>query len=83
MNEAQIDLAHTVALGLIDDEDHHAIQTIIDTEDPTLCTEFLREIRDTRGTLALLSEITATAPPPSLRTRLLAAVAAEEPPVAS
>ena len=47
MNEAQIDLAHTVALGLIDDEDHHAIQTIIDTEDPTLCTEFLRELRDT------------------------------------
>ncbi|MFE3545458.1 hypothetical protein ACFXK0_21050 [Nocardia sp. NPDC059177] len=83
MNEAQIDLAHTVALGLIDDEDHHAIQTIIDTDDPALCTEFLREVRDTRGTLALLAELTAAPPPPSLRTRLLAALAAEEPPVAS
>ncbi|WP_278264988.1 hypothetical protein [Nocardia sp. AG03] len=82
MNEAQIDLAHTVALGLIDDEDHHAIQTIIDTDDPALCTEFLREVRDTRGTLALLAELTATAPPPTLRTRLLTALA-EEPPVAS
>ncbi|WP_336085239.1 RskA family anti-sigma factor [Nocardia sp. SSK8] len=82
MNEAQIDLAHTVALGLIDDEDHHAIQTIIDTDDPTLCTEFLREVRDTRGTLALLAELTATAPPPTLRTGLLTALA-EEPPVAS
>ncbi|MEV0687888.1 hypothetical protein AB0I35_28880 [Nocardia sp. NPDC050378] len=83
MNDAQIDLAHTVALGLIDDEDHHAIQTIIDTEDPTLCTEFLHEIRATRTALTELSELTATPPPPSLRARLLAAIEAEEPPVAS
>ncbi|MBC7302791.1 MAG: hypothetical protein H5T78_17825 [Nocardia sp.] len=83
MNEAQIDLAHTVALGLIDDEDHHAIQNIIDTEDPTLCTEFLRELRDTRETLALLASATPTLPPPSLRVRLLAALDAEDPPVAS
>ncbi|MFD4462423.1 hypothetical protein [Nocardia sp. NPDC058480] len=83
MNEAQIDLAHTVALGLIDDEDHHAIQTIIDTEDPTLCTEFLRELRCTREVLAELASATPTAPPPSLRDRLLAALDAEDPPVAS
>ncbi|MFD3748081.1 hypothetical protein [Nocardia sp. NPDC058633] len=83
MNEAQIDLAHTVALGLIDDEDHHAIQTIIDTEDPTLCTEFLREIRDTREVLAQLASATPTPPPPTLRARLLAVVGAEDPPVAS
>ncbi|MFC4124822.1 RskA family anti-sigma factor [Nocardia rhizosphaerae] len=83
MNQAQIDLAHTVALGLIDDEDHHAIQTIIDTEDPTLCSEFLRELRDTREALAELGASTPTPPPPALRTRLLAAIAAEEPPVAS
>lgn len=82
MNEAQIDLAHTVALGLIDDEDHHAIQTIIDTEDPTLCTEFMRELHDTREVLAALSDATSTPPPPSLRTRLLAALNTEEPPVA-
>lgn len=83
MNEAQIDLAHTVALGLIDDEDHHAIHTIIDTEDPTLCTEFLRELRGTREALAVLGSSTPTPPPPSLRTRLLTAILAEEPPVAS
>ncbi|MFJ2838510.1 hypothetical protein ACIO52_24430 [Nocardia sp. NPDC087230] len=83
MNEAQIDLAHTVALGLIDDEDHHAIQTIIDTEDPVLCTEFLHEIRATRTVLAELGASTPTPPPPSLRARLLAALDAEEPPVAS
>ncbi|WP_446224469.1 RskA family anti-sigma factor [Nocardia sp. IBHARD005] len=83
MNEAQIDLAHTVALGLIDDEDHHAIQTIIDTEDPTLCTEFLRELRCTRAVLAELASATPTPPPPSLRGRLLAALEAEDPPVAS
>ncbi|KAF0848370.1 RskA family anti-sigma factor [Nocardia caishijiensis] len=83
MNDAQIDLAHTVALGLIDDEDHQAIQTITDTEDPTLCTEFLHEVRATRAALADLSEITATPPPPSLRARLLAAIDAEENPVAS
>ena len=79
MNEAQIDLAHTVALGLIDDEDHHAIQTIIDTEDPTLCTEFRRELRETREVLALFASATPTPPPPGLRERLLAAVAAENP----
>ena len=83
MNDAQIDLEHTVALGLIDDEDHHAIQTIIDTEDPTLCTEFLHEVHATRTALAQLSEIPATPPPPSLRARLLAAIDAEENPVAS
>ncbi|MFF2397600.1 hypothetical protein [Nocardia sp. NPDC058114] len=83
MNEAQIDLAHTVALGLIDDEDHHAIQTIIDTEDSILCTQFLREVRDTREALAQLASTTPTPPPPSLRARLLAALNAEDPPVAS
>ena len=65
MNEAQIDLAHTVALGLIDDEDHHAIQTIIDTEDPALCTEFRRELRETREALALFASATPTPPPPA------------------
>lgn len=83
MNEAQIDLAHTVALGLIDDEDHHAIQTIIDTEDPALCTQFLREVRDAREALAHLASATPLPPPPSLRARLLAALAAEDPPVVS
>ncbi|MEV0332982.1 hypothetical protein [Nocardia sp. NPDC050717] len=83
MNEAQIDLAHTVALGLIDDEDHHAIQTIIDNEDPTLCTDFRRELRGTREVLAVIGASTPTPPPPSLRARLLAAIEAEEPPVAS
>ncbi|GEM32677.1 hypothetical protein AB0H58_04595 [Nocardia neocaledoniensis] len=83
MNEAQIDLAHTVALGLIDDEDHHAIQTIIDNEDPTLCSDFRRELRGTREVLAVIGASTPTPPPPSLRARLLAAIEAEEPPVAS
>ncbi|WP_280298352.1 RskA family anti-sigma factor [Nocardia neocaledoniensis] len=83
MNEAQIDLAHTVALGLIDDEDHHAIQTIIDNEDPTLCSDFRRELRGTREVLAVIGASTPTPPPLSLRARLLAAIEAEEPPVAS
>ncbi|MEU7764812.1 hypothetical protein AB0B25_06780 [Nocardia sp. NPDC049190] len=83
MNERQIDLAHTVALGSIDDEDHHDVQQLLDSEDPALRAEFIQEVRDTREALSLLAAATAAVPPPSLRTRLLAAIAAEQPPVAS
>ncbi|CAM4458261.1 hypothetical protein NONI108955_30450 [Nocardia ninae] len=83
MNERQVDLAHTVALGSIDDVDHHEVQELLDTEDPALRAEFLREIGQTREALAVLATATATPPPATLRTRLLAAIAAEQPPVAS
>ncbi|WP_378737347.1 hypothetical protein [Nocardia brasiliensis] len=83
MNERQVDLAHTVALGSIDDVDHHEVQELLDTEDPALRAEFIQEIRQTREALAALATVTATEPPASLRTQLLAAIAAEQPPVAS
>ncbi|WP_174188769.1 RskA family anti-sigma factor [Nocardia barduliensis] len=83
MNERQIDLAHTVALGSIDDEDHQEVQELLDNEDPALRAEFVREVRDTKEALAVLATATAATPPPSLRARLLAAIAAEQPPVAS
>ncbi|MFF0530524.1 hypothetical protein ACFYT3_19265 [Nocardia amikacinitolerans] len=83
MNEAQIDLAHTVALGSIDDEDHHAVQELLDGEDPVLRAEFLVEVRQAKDALTALAAVTATAPPAALRARLLAAIAAEQPPVAS
>lgn len=80
MNDRRIDLAHAVALGLIDDEDHHAIQNLID--DPAQHAEFVREVRYTRAVLAEIGSTTPVTPPPELRTRLLAAIA-EEDPVAS
>lgn len=83
MNERQVDLAHTVALGSIDDVDHHEVQDLLDTEDPALRAAFMREIRQTRDALATLASATATPPPATLRSRLLAAIAAEQPPVAS
>ncbi|MCC3326875.1 RskA family anti-sigma factor [Nocardia abscessus] len=83
MNERQIDLAHTVALGSIDDEDHREVQELLDNEDPVLRAEFVREVRDTKEALSALAAATAATPPPSLRARLLAAIAAEQPPVAS
>ncbi|MEU1547854.1 MULTISPECIES: RskA family anti-sigma factor [Nocardia] len=83
MNERQIDLAHTVALGSIDDEDHQEVQELFDSEDPVLRAEFIREVRDTKEALSALATATAAAPPPALRARLLAAIAAEQPPVAS
>ncbi|WP_159839571.1 RskA family anti-sigma factor [Nocardia sp. CY41] len=83
MNERQIDLAHTVALGSIDDEDHQEVQELLDSEDPVLRAEFIREVRDTKEALSALAAATAALPPPSLRARLLAAIAAEQPPVAS
>ncbi|MGN2641539.1 RskA family anti-sigma factor [Nocardia takedensis] len=78
MSEARIDLAHAVALGSIDDEDQHAVQDLLDSDDPA----FGAEVRRTRAALAALAEATATEPPAELRGRLLAAVA-EQPPVAS
>ncbi|MGK8520501.1 RskA family anti-sigma factor [Nocardia asteroides] len=83
MNERQIDLAHTVALGSIDDEDHQEVQDLLDSEDPVLRAEFIQEVRDTKEALAVLATATAATPPRSLRARLLAAIAAEQPPVAS
>ncbi|WP_227998612.1 RskA family anti-sigma factor [Nocardia australiensis] len=82
MNKAQIDLAHTVALGSIDDEDHHAIEALL-SKDPALCAEFIAKVHQTKEVLAALAEVTEAPPPPALRGRLLAAIAAEEPPVAS
>ncbi|QIS09097.1 MULTISPECIES: RskA family anti-sigma factor [Nocardia] len=83
MNERQVDLANTVALGSIDDEDHQAVQELLDTEDPALRAEFIAEVRSTRDALAALADTTAAQPPSALRDRLLAAIAAEQPPVAS
>jgi hypothetical protein len=83
MNDAQIDLAHTVALGSIDDEDHRAVQELFDSEDPALCVEFIAEVHETKEALAALAEATAVQPPASLRGRLLTAIATEQPPVAS
>ncbi|WP_425299536.1 RskA family anti-sigma factor [Nocardia cyriacigeorgica] len=59
MNERQIDLAHTVALGSIDDEDHQAVQELLDSEDPARRAEFIAEVHLTREALGALA-----APPP-------------------
>ncbi|WP_245676933.1 hypothetical protein OHB26_06340 [Nocardia sp. NBC_01503] len=80
MNESQIDLAHTVALGSIGDEDQRAVREILDTDDPVLRADFTQEVQHTREALALLATVAATPPPPALRDRLLAAVAADQAP---
>uniref|UniRef100_UPI002458E92F RskA family anti-sigma factor n=2 Tax=Nocardia cyriacigeorgica TaxID=135487 RepID=UPI002458E92F len=82
MNERQIDLAHTVALGSIDDEDHQAVQELLDSEDPARRAEFITEVHLTREALGALAAATAVQPPAALRGRLLTAIAAEQPPVA-
>lgn len=82
MNEAQIDLAHAVALGSIDDEDHNAVREVLDGEDPALRAEFMTEVQQTKEVLSALAVATAAQPPAALRGRLLAAIA-EQPPVAS
>lgn len=77
MTEARIDLAHAVALGSIDDEDQHALHEALDDENPAARAGFRTEVLRTQDAMAALAEVTATAPPPGLRARLLAAVAAE------
>lgn len=74
MDEPGLDLAHTVALGSIDDEDHEALAAVLGT---AAGEEFLAEVRNSRAALAELAELTATAPPPGLRARLLDAITPE------
>ncbi|GGK56897.1 RskA family anti-sigma factor [Nocardia camponoti] len=75
MTDALVDLAHAVALGSIDDEDHHAVAELINSPDTLLRTEFQREVDRTHAALAQLTP--EVAPPPRLRAALLAAIAAE------
>ncbi|WP_245717561.1 RskA family anti-sigma factor [Nocardia jejuensis] len=80
MNESQIDLAHTVALGSIGDEDRRAVQAIVDSEDPVLRADFTQEVQQTREALAELASTVAVQPPPALRDRLLEALATDQAP---
>ncbi|APB01462.1 RskA family anti-sigma factor [Nocardia seriolae] len=80
MNESQIDLAHTVALGSIGDEDQRAVAEILDTDDSVLRAAFTQEVQQTREALALAATAAATTPPPALRDRLLAAIATDQAP---
>ncbi|MGV9409085.1 RskA family anti-sigma factor [Nocardia sp. NPDC003693] len=80
MNESQIDLAHTVALGSIGDEDQRAVRELLDTDDPVLRASFTQEVQHTRDALAAYASTVATPPPPALRDRVLAAVAADQAP---
>ncbi|MFF0491245.1 RskA family anti-sigma factor [Nocardia sp. NPDC003482] len=79
MNESQIDLAHTVALGSIGDEDQRAVRELLDSSDPALRAAFTEEVQQTRDALAEFASAAATAPPASLRDRLLAAIAEDLP----
>ncbi|WP_228816287.1 RskA family anti-sigma factor [Nocardia transvalensis] len=79
MNESQIDLAHTVALGSIGDEDQRAVQELLDSGDPVLRADFTREVQLTREALAEFASAVATPPPASLRDRLLAAIEDQAP----
>ncbi|MCM6776182.1 hypothetical protein NDR87_19200 [Nocardia sp. CDC159] len=78
MNESQIDLAHTVALGSIGDDDQRAVQELLDSGDPVLRADFTREVQQTRDALAEFASAAATPPPASLRDRLLAAIAEDQ-----
>ncbi|MEV6771391.1 hypothetical protein AB0N05_22490 [Nocardia sp. NPDC051030] len=80
MNEGQIDLAHTVALGSIGDEDQRAVQAILDTDDSVLRADFTQEVQQTRAALAEFAASVAVEPPPALRDRLLAAIATDQAP---
>lgn len=80
MNESQIDLAHTVALASIGDEDQRAVRELLDAGDPALRADFTLEVQQTREALAFFAAASATTPPAALRDRVLNAVAADQPP---
>ncbi|MGV9663523.1 RskA family anti-sigma factor [Nocardia niigatensis] len=78
MNESQIDLAHTVALGSIGDEDQRAVADLLATDNPVLRAAFTQEVQQTREALTLAASAVAVPPPPALRDRLLAAIATDQ-----
>jgi|GEM_PF-2830064 len=78
MNESQIDLAHTVALGSIGDEDQRAVREILDGNDPSLRADFNTEVQLTQQALTLFASASATPPPAPLRERLLAQIATDD-----
>ncbi|MFE3256049.1 hypothetical protein ACFXPS_11855 [Nocardia sp. NPDC059091] len=80
MNESQIDLAHTVALGSIGDEDQRAVADLLDTDDAVLRAAFTQEVQQTREAIMLAASAVAVPPPPALRDRLLAAIATDQAP---
>ncbi|WP_405489388.1 RskA family anti-sigma factor [Nocardia sp. NBC_00511] len=80
MNESQIDLAHTVALGSIGDEDQRAVAELLNTDDPVLRAAFTQEVQQTREALAVAASAVGVLPPPALRDRLLAAIATDPAP---
>ncbi|WP_280361726.1 RskA family anti-sigma factor [Nocardia wallacei] len=83
MNESQIDLAHAVALGSIGDEDRRAVHDVLDSGDAALRADFDSEVQQTREALTVFASASATPPPATLRTRLLAAIAADQTPAAA
>ncbi|MFE3222616.1 MULTISPECIES: RskA family anti-sigma factor [unclassified Nocardia] len=80
MKESQIDLAHTVALGSIGDEDQRAVADLLDTDDAVLRAAFTQEVQQTREAIMLAASAVAVPPPPALRDRLLAAIATDQAP---
>lgn len=74
MNDDYVDLAHAHALHNLDADDQRRVDDILAGPESD---DFEATVRQTNETLASLSAITLVEPPPALRGRLLAQIAAE------
>ncbi len=72
-----MELAAVYALGAIDDHQRADIDRRLDAAPAAVAHAFHDEVRACRETMALVSVGTAVEPPPELRERILAAVAAQ------
>lgn len=77
MNDDQIDLAHGYALGILEADEQRAVAQL--RSDASFNDDFDTLVRQTRETLTAVGFATVATPPPGLRERLLAQIAADRP----
>ena len=72
-----LDLAPAVGLDAVDDAELDDLQRRLDAESAEVREAFGRQVAATREAMASISHVTATAPPETLRDRVLAAARTE------
>lgn len=77
MDDEALDLAHAYALDTLDADEQNRLDSLLTSADSDFRAEFDAIVRETHDTLAALDSTVAAAPPPGLRDRLLAQIAAE------
>lgn len=78
MNDAELDLAHAYALGILDDDERSAVDALQTSANRLLRREFDDAVRQARETLATVALVSVASPPPRILERVLAQILDEQ-----